>query len=133
MCVRVCQHSNVPTLTSPPILKLWDTQGYLWLPYDLTEVIKLFGVTFKQKNFFFQKKYFMSFLPPYCHSFRITVSPSGLLPFLPYPAILKLYDSQGYLWLPYDLTEVIKLFGVTFKQKDTIFQKNTLCNTSAFL
>ena len=59
----------------------------------------------------------MSFLPPYCHSFRITVIPSGLLSFLPYPAVLKLYDSQGYLWLPYDLTEVIKLFGVTFKQK----------------
>ena len=75
----------------------------------------------------------MSFLPPYCHSFRITVIPSGLLSFLPYPAVLKLYDSQGYLWLPYDLTEVIKLFGVTFKQKDTIFQKNTLCHPSAFL
>ena len=59
----VCGHSNVPTLTSPPMLKLWDTQGYLWLPYDLTEVIKLFGVTFKQKNIFFSKKYFMSFLP----------------------------------------------------------------------
>ena len=71
-------------LTSPPILKLWDTQGYLWLSYDLTEVIKLFGVTFKQKNIFFQKKYFMSFLPPYCHSFRITVIPSILLSFLPH-------------------------------------------------
>ena len=22
-------------LTSPPVLKLWDTPGYLWLPYDL--------------------------------------------------------------------------------------------------
>ena len=75
-CVFVCGHSNVPTLTSPPILKLCDTQGYLWLPYDLTEVMKLFGVTFKQKNFFFSKKYFMSFLPHYCHSFRITVIPS---------------------------------------------------------
>ena len=31
----------------------------------------------------FQKKYFMSFLPHYCHSFRITVIPSGLLSFLP--------------------------------------------------
>ena len=83
-CLSVCQHSNVQTLTSPPILKLWDTQGYLWLPYDLTEVIKLFGVTFKQKNIFFSKKYFMSFLPHYCHSFRITVIPSGLVSFLPY-------------------------------------------------
>ena len=81
--VFACQHSNVPTLTSPPILKLWDTQGYLWLPYDLTEVIKLIGVTFEQKILFFSKKYFMSFLPHYCHSFRITVIPSGLLSFLP--------------------------------------------------
>ena len=28
----------VSTLQCPPILKLWDTQGYLWLSYDLTEV-----------------------------------------------------------------------------------------------
>ena len=63
VCLFVCQHSNVPTLTSPPILKLWGTQGYLWLPYDLTEVIKLIGVAFKQKIYFFSKKYFMSFLP----------------------------------------------------------------------
>ena len=67
-------------LTSPPVLKLWDTQGYLWLPYDLMEVIKLIRVTFKQK-FFFQKNIL-------CHSFRITVIPfliivipSGLLSF----------------------------------------------------
>ena len=81
----VRHHFNVPTLTSPPVLKLWDSQGYPWLPYDLAEVIKLIGVTFKQKNFFFfSKKYFMSFLPHYCHSFRITVIPSGLLSFLPY-------------------------------------------------
>ena len=92
----VCQHSNVPTLTSPPILKLCDTQGYLWLPYDLTEVIKLFGVTFKQKNFFFQKytlchsfriivipSVLLSFLPDYCHSFRIIVIPSVLVSLLP--------------------------------------------------
>ena len=45
----VCGHSNVRTLTSPPVLMLWGIQGYLWLPYDLTEVIKLFGVIFKQK------------------------------------------------------------------------------------
>ena len=83
-CVFVCQHSNVQTLTSPPVLKLWDSQGYLWLPYDLTEVIKLFGVTFKQKKYFFSKKYFMSFLPHQCHSFRISVIPSVLLSFLPY-------------------------------------------------
>ena len=81
MCV--CGHSNVRTLTSPPVLMLWGTQGYLWLPYDLTEVIKLFGVTFKQKTFFFSKKYFMSFLPHYCHSFHSTVIPSRLLSFLP--------------------------------------------------
>ena len=72
-CVFVCQHSNVQTLPCPPVLKLWDTQGYLWLPYDLVEVIKLIGETFEPK------KYFMSFLPHYCHSFRITVIPSVLL------------------------------------------------------
>ena len=68
----VCQHSNVQTLSSPPVLKLWNTQGYLWLPYDLAEVIKLIGVTSKQKRFF-SKKYFISFLPNHCHSFRIIV------------------------------------------------------------
>jgi hypothetical protein len=83
-CLSVCQHLNVPTLTSPPILKLWDTQGYLWLPYDLTKVIKLIGEIFEPKTFFSSKKYFMSFLPRYCHSFRITVIPSRLLSFLPY-------------------------------------------------
>ena len=81
--MSLCQHSNVPTLTSPPILKLWDTQGYLWLPYDLTEVIKLIGERFEPKKYFFSKKYPMSFLPHYCHSFRITVIPSGFLSFLP--------------------------------------------------
>ena len=83
VCLFVCQHSNV-RLTTPPVLKLWGTQGYLWLPYDLTEVIKLIGERFKPKNIFFSKKYFMSFFPPYCHSFHITVIPPGLLSFLPY-------------------------------------------------
>ena len=63
VCLFVCGHYNVRTLTSPPVLKLWGTQGYLWLPYDLTEVIKLIGETFEQKKIFFSKKYFMSFLP----------------------------------------------------------------------
>ena len=62
----VCGHSNVPTLTSPPLLKLLDSQGYLGLPYDLMEVIKVIGVTFKQKKNFFQKIL--------CHSFRISVT-----------------------------------------------------------
>ena len=62
-CVSVCGHLNVQMLTSPPILKLWDTQRYLWLPYDITEVIKLIGETFEPKKYFFSKKYFMSFLP----------------------------------------------------------------------
>ena len=83
VCLSVCGHSNVQ-LTSPPVLKLWGTQGYLWLSYDLTEVINLIGETFEPKKYFFSKKYFMSFLPHYCHSFRITVIPSGLLSFLPY-------------------------------------------------
>ena len=81
-CLFVCHYSNV-RLTTPPVLKLWGTQGYLWLPYDLTEVIKLIGERFEPKNFFFSKKYPMSFLPHYCHSFHSTVIPSGLLSFLP--------------------------------------------------
>ena len=114
-------------LPYPAFLKVYDSQGYLWLPYDLTKVVKLFGVTFKQSQNLFSNKYFMSFLLPYCHSFRITVIPSRLLSFLPYPTLLKLYDSQGYLWLPYDLTKVIKLIGETFEpQKYIFFQKNTL-------
>ena len=62
-CVSLCQHSNVQMLSSPPILKLLDSQGCLWLPYDLTKIIKLIGVTFKQKN-------------TLRHSFRISVIPS---------------------------------------------------------
>ena len=61
-CVSVCQHSDV-RLTSPPVLMLWGTQGYLWLPYDLMEVINLIGERFEPKIYFFSKKYFMSFLP----------------------------------------------------------------------
>ena len=91
----VCQHYDVQ-LTSPPVLKLWDTQGYLWLPYDLTEVIKLIEERFEPKNIFFQKNtlchsfrisvipsVLLSFLPYYCHSFRIIVIPSVLVSFLP--------------------------------------------------
>jgi hypothetical protein len=94
-CVSVCQHSNVPTLTTPPILKPLDSQGYLWLPYDLADVIKLFGETFEPKTFSFQKNtlchsfriivipsVLLSFLPYFCHSFRIIVIPSILLSFL---------------------------------------------------
>ena len=86
----VCGQSYVPTLTSPPFLKLLDSQGYLWLPYDLMEVIKVIGVTFKQKNTLCHSfrisvipSVILSFLPDYCHSFRIIVIPSGLLSFLP--------------------------------------------------
>ena len=74
-CLSVCQHCNVLTLTRPLVLKLWDT-------HDLVEVIKLIEETF-EPIFFFSKKYLMSFLPHYCHLFRITVLPSGLLSFLP--------------------------------------------------
>ena len=76
VCLSVCPHSNVQMLTSPPILKLWDTQGYLWLPYDLTKVIKLIGETFWPTNYCFQKN-------TLCHSFQIIVIPSRLLSFLP--------------------------------------------------
>ena len=44
---------NGKMLTSPPVLKLLDSQGYLWL----------FSIL-------------VSFLPNNCHSFRITVIPS---------------------------------------------------------
>ena len=70
VCLFVCGHYNVRMLTSPPILKLWVTQGYLWLPYDLTEVIKLIGETFEQKD-------------TLCHSFRIIVIPSVHIVIIP--------------------------------------------------
>ena len=80
----VCGHSNVPTLTSPLVLKLLDSQGYLWLPYDLAKVIKLIGVTFKQKEKKKIKKIpcvipsaLVSFLPYYCHSFQTMVISSN--------------------------------------------------------
>ena len=76
----VCGHSNVPTLTSPPVLKLLDSQGYLWLPYDLAEVIKLIEETFELKEYlFFQKNtlchsFWIIVIPSeYCHSFQIIV------------------------------------------------------------
>ena len=81
----MCGHSNV-RLTTAPVLMLWGSQGYLWLPYDLTEVIKLIGETFEpKKNFFFHviPSILLSFLPDYCHSFRIIVIPSILVSFLP--------------------------------------------------
>jgi hypothetical protein len=118
----VCGHSNVQMLTrgtSPPILKLWDTQGYLWLPYDLMEVIKLIGEIFRPKTFFFQKNtlchsfrisgipsVLLSFLPDYCHSFHISVIPSELFRELqiltssksfPYPK----GEKNGHLRWPY--------------------------------
>ena len=88
VCLFVCGHSNV-RLTTPPVLMLWGTQGYLWLPYDLTEVINLIGERLEPKNIFFKKILYVipsalvSFLPYYCHSIRITVIPSGSLSFLP--------------------------------------------------
>ena len=75
VCVFVCGHYDV-RLSSPPVLMVWGTQGYLWLPYDLTKVIKLFGETFEPKIFFFSKN-------TLCHSFCIIVILSGLLSFLP--------------------------------------------------
>ena len=66
---------NVQMLTSPPILKLLDSQGYLWLSYGPNGVNKTNGVNI----FFFQKN-------TLCHSYRISVIPvipSGLLSFLP--------------------------------------------------
>ena len=74
-CVFVCGNFDVQ-LTSPPVLKLWDTQGYLWLSYDLTKVIKLIGETFGQKKNIFQKN-------TLCHSFCICVILFVLLSFFP--------------------------------------------------
>ena len=62
-------------LTSRLVLKLWDTQGYLWLSHDLTEVNKLIEEKIEPFFFFFQKS-------TLCHSFRIIVIPSVLLSFL---------------------------------------------------
>ena len=89
VCLFVCGHYNVRTLTSPPVLKLWDSQGYAWLSYDLMEVIKLIGERFELIFFFFKKILYvipsivLSFLPDYCHSFQISAIPSVLLSILP--------------------------------------------------
>ena len=80
-CVFVCGHSNVQ-LTSPPVLKLWDTQGYLWLSYDLNE--DLIGGRFEPKKILYGiPSALLSFLPDYCHSFQIIVISSILVSFLP--------------------------------------------------
>ena len=86
MCLFVCGHSNVQMLTSPPILKLWDTQGYLWLSYDLTEVIKLIGVTFRQKKNIFLAPIFLqlALLP--------LLGPKEAIGTLGYPIASKLGD-----------------------------------------
>ena len=109
VCLFVCGHSNV-RLTTPPVLMLWGTQGYLWLPYDLTEVINLIGERLEPKKYFFQKNtlchsfrisvipsVLLSFHPYYCHSFRIIVIPSELLSFLPYWC----HSFRILLFLPY--------------------------------
>ena len=93
---------------------------------DLTEVIKLIGETFEPKKK--SKKYFTSFLP------GIIVIPSGLWSFLPdfchsfrilvIPSVLKLLNSQEYLWLSYDLAEVIKLIEETFEPKRCFKKKS---------
>ena len=91
--VFVFPHSNVQLLISPLILKLLDTQGYLWLLYDLTEVIKLIEETFWPKIFLFSKKFFMSFLPHYCHSFgSIAISNICHPDYLLYPPIPKEWE-----------------------------------------
>ena len=84
MPVFVCVSPiNVPRLTSPLVLKLLDSRGYPWLSYYLAKVIKVIGETFEQ-FFFSSKKYLVSFLLYYCHSFCIIVIPSVLLSFLLY-------------------------------------------------
>ena len=88
--MSLCDYSNVQILTSPSVLKLLDSQRYLWLSYDLAEVIKLIAVTFKQKMCCFISKKntlchsaLVLFLLDYSHSFGISVIPSGFLSLLP--------------------------------------------------
>ena len=76
-------------LNSPPVLKLLDSQGYLWLPYDLAEVKKIIGETFKPATLFFQKN-------TLCHSFRIIVIPSVWLSFLPNHCHFKYLSWQWF-------------------------------------
>ena len=78
VCVCVCQHFNV-LLTSPPVLKLWDTKASLWP----NRGNKANWRNIWAKKYFFSKKYFKSFLLHCCHSFHITLTPSELLSFLP--------------------------------------------------
>ena len=41
--LSICVFVNSTNITSPLVFKLCDTQGYLWLSYDLTDVINLTG------------------------------------------------------------------------------------------
>ena len=110
----------------PSVLKLLDTKGYLWLPFDLTEVIKLIGVTFKQEKYFFHKKYFMSFLPHQRHSFRTTVIPSRFLSFFP-----DFCHSFQTIVIPSGLVSF--LLNIVIPSKLLPFQIFVILNTSGTL
>ena len=71
VCLSVCGHSNVLTLTSPPVLSYRIAKGtYGFLTTYLVEVTKLIGETFESKKFCFFKKILYGI-------------PSSLLSFLP--------------------------------------------------
>ena len=113
VCRFVCLSLLWKMLTSPSVLKLLDSQGYLWLPYDLAEVIKLI----EPKEYFFFKKILyvtpsglLSFLPN-------IVIPSKLLSFwiapnfLPYPKGKKIgWQSRPYLQVFSKLLQSLKIF-----------------------
>ena len=118
MCV--CGHYDVLNLTSPPVLKLWDTQVYLWLVYDLTEVIKLIGERFEPKKYFFFQKNTL------CHSFRISVIPSTLLSFF-----LDYCHSFKIIVIPSDLVSFLLNIVIPFQLLP--FKKIVILNSSCTL
>ena len=78
VCLSVCLSTlKCTNVTSPPVLKLWDSHGHIWLLYDLMKVIKLIEETFGQKK---------------NSEKRLYVIPSALVSFLPYYILSFLPD-----------------------------------------
>ena len=85
-CVSICHHKNVPTLTSPPILKLLDSQGYLACRGNKANWSNIWAKKTKKTS-----------ILNYCHSFQISVIPNYcLLVFPPLPSS----SSSCHCWRP---------------------------------
>ena len=78
-CLSLCQHSNVQTLSSPPVLKIQDSQGLVPMVFLYPNGgNKANWSNIQSKTFFFIQVPYV--IPNYCHSellsFRIIVIPN---------------------------------------------------------